>query len=623
MRFLALLLQSEKATCPENQPVLDEGKVAWSESGASHMSASSTTSLVRSRRRSLAAPARRNLFFEGLEDRRVFATGMVAFSNAAYTYTEGSGGGNFTGQLIYSGETTTNAGTATVGFTANSATAADVTLDPVVVNIPAGITTGQAIDFSVAVENDTLLEGDESFDASITAVVAGAGDTITASGITSASITISDNETASLNFDNTTLSVNEADGTINVIANLVITANGVANTGTLANDLTVNFTSDASANLTINPVVIPAGTASGQIQIPITIDDDTDFEGDLTYNVSVDTVVGGGNVSGGNSLAVTVLDNDVEVTLPSVEITGAANAKVGQEVNLTLVTTDTQADMDAGFTYNVNWGDGTIETLSGAAVFNVSHTYTTTGNFQVTVTATDQNSDVSATVNKNINVTSAAFVIVNGQVRVNAGAGNDRIIVAATNDGRFLVRLNGELLGRFSQNRLLIRAGDGNDAVIFRGTVANDIGVRATVLGGRGNDVINVSGNLGGNIVVGGPGNDVLIGSLGRDILIGGAGRDVLRGLSGEDVLVGGGVRFGANINALDTVLAQWMGSGNFRARVNTIRTGPGPNINLNTHINDSARETIFGGLGADLLLAGRVDVTDFVRGDILARARV
>ncbi len=585
------------------------------------MSASLTTRIGRSRR-SLPAPTRRNLFFEGLEERRVFATGTVAFSNAAYAYTEGSGGGTFTGQLVYTGETTTNAATANLTLAAGTATAADVTLNSIPVNIPAGTTTGQTIDFSVPVTNDTLLEGDESFTAAIGTITPGAGDTITSAGNTSATITVNDNETATLNFANPTLSVNEADGTVNVNANLVITANGTANTGTLANALTVNLTSNAGANLTINPVVIPAGTASGQIQIPITINNDTDVEGDLSYNISVGTVTGGGNVIGGNTLAVTVVDNDVVNNAPVVTIGGPVSVKAGQLVSFTLNTTDVAADVAAGFTYNIDFGDGTTRTINGDESIVVKHKYTSAGSFTVTATATDQNNDVSAEATKNINVAVSAVVIVNGQVRVNAGAGNDRIVVTAAANGKVLVRLNGEVLGRFDQNRLLIRAGDGDDTVIFRGTASNNLGLRAIVLGGRGDDTINVSGNLRGNIVVGGPGDDVIIGSNGRDILIGGAGRDVLRGLGGEDIVVGGGVKFGANIAVLDAVMAEWSGRGNFRARLNGIRTGTGVNINLSSVVDDQVRDSVFGGAGTDLLVAGRSDITDFARGDIVVRSR-
>jgi Ca2+-binding RTX toxin-like protein len=57
-------------------------------------------------------------------------------------------------------------------------------------------------------------------------------------------------------------------------------------------------------------VTIAAGTASGPIQVPIAINNDTIIEGNLTYQVSVGTVTGGGTLTGSNSLAVTVVDND-------------------------------------------------------------------------------------------------------------------------------------------------------------------------------------------------------------------------------------------------------------------------------------------------------------------------
>ncbi len=63
------------------------------------------------------------------------------------------------------------------------------------------------------------------------------------------------------------------------------------------------------------------------------------------------------------------------------------------------------------------------------------------------------------------------------------------------------------------------------------------------VLGGNGDDVINLSAIAAptfSTLLLGGPGDDVLIGSGGDDTIFGGPGDDVLEGGPGNDCLAGG-----------------------------------------------------------------------------------
>jgi len=75
------------------------------------------------------------------------------------------------------------------------------------------------------------------------------------------------------------------------------------------------------------------------------------------------------------------------------------------------------------------------------------------------------------------------------------------------------------------------------------------------VLGGSGDDVINLSAITAptfATLILGGPGDDVLIGSGGDDTIFGGPGDDVLIGGPGQDCLSGG---TGSNIQ-IQAVLA-------------------------------------------------------------------
>jgi hypothetical protein len=77
----------------------------------------------------------------------------------------------------------------------------------------------------------------------------------------------------------------------------------------------------------------------------------------------------------------------------------------------------------------------------------------------------------------------------------------------------------------------------GNDHLSIAGGVAYP----ATMVGGRGNDVL--VGAAAADLIDGGPGRDTLSGGGGRDTLTGGGGRDVLSGEADDDALLGGGGR--------------------------------------------------------------------------------
>jgi Ca2+-binding RTX toxin-like protein len=88
-----------------------------------------------------------------------------------------------------------------------------------------------------------------------------------------------------------------------------------------------------------------------------------------------------------------------------------------------------------------------------------------------------------------------------------------------------------------------VNAGAGDDSVI----VATTVPIPVTLRGGPGQD--RLVGGAGADKVVGGSGNDVLVGRAGADSLwggsgndrlLGGSGNDLLHGNSGEDTLVGG-----------------------------------------------------------------------------------
>src|SRR5262249_35814949 len=92
------------------------------------------------------------------------------------------------------------------------------------------------------------------------------------------------------------------------------------------------------------------------------------------YTVTV-SVPHGYNVTTG-TLTVTVLN-----VPPTAAVSGPADAVPGQDRIWTFSATDpSTVDQAAGFTYQINWGDGTTQTVTGpASGVQVDHVFTATG----------------------------------------------------------------------------------------------------------------------------------------------------------------------------------------------------------------------------------------------------
>jgi hypothetical protein len=128
------------------------------------------------------------------------------------------------------------------------------------------------------------------------------------------------------------------------------------------------------------------------------------------------------------------------------------------------------------------------------------------------------------------------------------------------------------------------------------GTVANI----QNVIGSPYNDVL--TGNVYGNVLVGGGGNDVITGGTGRSILIGGTGGDTIQGRSGNDLIIGGYTSYDLNPTALDAIFAEWDSSDSFAQRVQYL-SGPVGHLNGGFFLIPTAtNRTVFDDGAADTI---------------------
>jgi Ca2+-binding RTX toxin-like protein len=134
----------------------------------------------------------------------------------------------------------------------------------------------------------------------------------------------------------------------------------------------------------------------------------------------------------------------------------------------------------------------------------------------------------------------------------------------------------------------------------------------------------SITGNALNNVITGGAGNDTIDGGAGRDLAIGGLGSDTLSGSDQDDLLIGGTTAYDPNDAALEAVLNEWASANTYAARINNLRTGgglcKGNKLQATgagrTVFDDSASDTLTGGLGLDWFFQGTGDlITDLNNG--------
>jgi len=288
------------------------------------------------------------------------------------------------------------------------------------------------------------------------------------------------------------------------------------------------------------------------------------------------------------SANVSTLQVTVQNVAPTASVSGPASAVRGQTLTFTVGASDpSAADQAAGFTYKIDWnGDGVVDqVVSGPSGTTVQHAFTTTGTFNVGVTATDRDGGESAVVTQPVDIRAAALQ--GGQLVVGGTPGDDVILLVRENkQGAVHVFINNQDEGVFTPTNGVVAHGyEGNDVIFVFGAIpgvqlygdaGNDLLVAghdgSMLFGGPGDDVL--IGGPGNDVLVGGDGNDVLIGGGGRDVLIGGNGSDFLLGNGGDDLIITGATAFDDDPNALAAVQAEWTSDLSSAVRLLNLRNG-------------------------------------------------
>jgi Ca2+-binding RTX toxin-like protein len=285
------------------------------------------------------------------------------------------------------------------------------------------------------------------------------------------------------------------------------------------------FSQEATDRLTINggggdDTISAAGLSAGAIQLTLNGGDGADT---LTGSDGADTIIGGR----GNDTARMGAGDDVFVWNPGdgsdvvegqdgndrMTFNGAA---IAEKFDISANGSRVKFTRDiANITMDLNGVEGIdLNALGGVDTVTVRD-LTGTDLTQVNV-------NLAGTLGGTAGDGAADTVAVLGT------SGDDAIVVVGDASGVSVLGLPVQvnITGAEAGNdRLLVGAGDGDDAVDATGVQAGAIG-------------LTLDGEAGDDVLLGGAGNDTLNGGLGDDVLIGGPGQDVLDGGPGNNVVI-------------------------------------------------------------------------------------
>jgi hypothetical protein len=270
-------------------------------------------------------------------------------------------------------------------------------------------------------------------------------------------------------------------------------------------------------------------------------------------------------VSVSDGSAVTTASETVTVlaVAPTAAVSGPSDAVRGQTRTFTFSASEpSPGDQAAPFTYQINWGDGSTQTVQGSGSgLQVSHVFTSAGTSNLSVTATDEDGNTGPAASQAVAVFAAELQ--GPDLVVGGTTGNDVITVQpADANGTVDVVINGQDQGTFvPTGQVVVYGQSGNDTIQVVPLSANGstipLSLPVMLFAGSGNDTLDARGASGPTVLVGGGGNNTMYGGSGRNILIAGSGSSVLHGGT-DDLLIAGTTSFDHNLTALAALRAEW-----------------------------------------------------------------
>jgi hypothetical protein len=586
---------------------------------------------------------------------KTYGTANPTFTVHYAGFANGDGPASLGGTLSFSTAATTASGAGSYTVTPGGLSSANYAITFV-----AGTLTVNPAVLTVTANNASKVYGDgiPAFTASITGFVNGDNSsaytgapslttTATASSpVGSYAITAAQGTLSAANytfaFVNGTLSVTQATPVLSVSdASGTYTGNPFPATATVAGVVTgMDDTPGATLEGTGLTLAYYSGATAGGTALagapsaPGTYTVVASFAGSTDYKPGLASVVFTINQSNQGAPTASIADGDFG---------GDTSGVRGQVRSFLLSAADSSGTKLASATFTVNWGDGQSQSfINLSAATPVSHTWSSTGNYTIGVTAI-VNGQSSQVVSKTIAIKIVDYQLVQTDsvtgatswALVAGGSTHSNVIEIENDAGAHLldVEIENAANGQYEYHQAfadsvngasvgrLILYGQASDVLM----VASGITINAELhASSTGNSILKAGG--GNDILIGGAGNDILIGGKGRDILIGGFGNDLIIAGTGDDIVIAGTTSYSHNDLALRSILSEWASTDSYATRVSDIQgqthTGADLNgtyfLNSSTVQDDKSIDVLVGGSGRDWFFAdttGQTGPCDIVLG--------
>ncbi len=223
----------------------------------------------------------------------------------------------------------------------------------------------------------------------------------------------------------------------------------------------------------------------------------------------------------------------VENAAPNIEISSASDSfdgVSGQLRTYALTATDpSPTDQASGFTYSVNWGDGSIADIFQSSGDRLaSHTFDSSGNYIVNVTVLDKDG-ASSSVSRAVSIHSSEL---QGSVLAVGGTGlDDQFSISRNTNGTTRIKRGNQLVGDIPMpaNGITLYGGMGSDRLTVNGTADVDLfEIYSSRVLWDGTAIVGDSIEF--RLLNGAGGNDVFTYDSGNASIDGGGGTDTLLG---------------------------------------------------------------------------------------------